>query len=179
MSSSPTIRGRMHPQFDEILTDDALAFLVRLDGAFAGRRAELLAQRRDIARRINRGENLDFSPEGASVRDDESWQVAPTAPGLTDRRVELVSPVTRSMTQHAMESNASTWLADLEDATAPTWFNVVEAQRILHDRGGLIIWGFANQVDAYQAYLGGLVENATGLPLSGFNLHRVWIGDVA
>ena len=131
MSSSPTIRGRMHPQFDEILTDDALAFLVRLDGAFAGRRAELLAQRRDIARRINRGENLDFSPEGASVRDDESWQVAPTAPGLTDRRVELVSPVTRSMTQHAMESNASTWLADLEDATAPTWFNVVEAQRIL------------------------------------------------
>ena len=56
---------------------------------------------------------------------------------------------------------------------------VEQAQRILYDRGGLIIWGFANQVDAYQSYLGGIVENATGLPLSGFNLHRVWIGDVA
>lgn len=56
---------------------------------------------------------------------------------------------------------------------------IQQAQEILYDRGGLIIWGFANQVDAYQAYLGGLRENATGMPLSGFNLHRVWIGDIA
>ncbi|MWL55383.1 malate synthase A, partial [Escherichia coli] len=42
-------------------------------------------------------------------------------------------PVTRSMTQHAMESNASTWLADLEDATSPTWFNMIEGQIVLAD----------------------------------------------
>lgn len=133
MSSSPTVRGQMHPRFEEILTPDALAFLGRLDGAFAGRRAELLAQRRDLSRRINSGADLDFDPATQSVRDDASWQVASAAPGLLDRRVELVSPVTRSMTQHAMESNASTWLADLEDATSPTWFNMIEGQIVLAD----------------------------------------------
>lgn len=54
-----------------------------------------------------------------------------------------------------------------------------QAQELLYDRGSLIIWGFANQLDAYHAYLGGLVENRTGIPLSGFQLHRVWIGDVS
>ena len=133
MSSSPTVRGQLHPRFEEVLTPGALAFLGRLDGAFAGRRAELLAQRRDLSRRINTGTDLDFDPATQSVRDDASWQVAPAAPGLLDRRVELVSPVTRSMTQHAMESNASTWLADLEDATSPTWFNMIEGQIVLAD----------------------------------------------
>lgn len=53
-----------------------------------------------------------------------------------------------------------------------------QAQEILYDRGGYIIWGFANQIDAYQSYLGGFAENRTGVPLSGFQLHRVWIGGV-
>lgn len=55
---------------------------------------------------------------------------------------------------------------------------IQEAAEILYDQGGEIIWGFANQVDAYQSYLGGFVENRTGIPLSGFQLHRVWIGGV-
>ena len=133
MSSSPTVRGRMHPGFDEILTPDALAFLARLDGEFAGRRADLLAQRRAQSRRINRGADLDFSLEEIAAREDDSWSVAPIAPGLADRRVELVAPVTRSHVEHAMASNASTWLADLEDATAPTWFNLVDGQIVLRD----------------------------------------------
>ncbi|MDN5901061.1 MAG: ABC transporter substrate-binding protein, partial [Brachybacterium sp.] len=54
-----------------------------------------------------------------------------------------------------------------------------QAQEILYDRGGYIIWGFANQIDAYQSYLGGFVEDRTGIPLSGFQLHKVWIGEVA
>lgn len=52
------------------------------------------------------------------------------------------------------------------------------AQEILYDRGGLIIWGFANQIDAYQSYVGGLEEDRSGVPLSGFQLHKVWIGEV-
>ena len=51
-------------------------------------------------------------------------------------------------------------------------------QGIMYDRGGLIVWGFANQLDAHQEYVGGLEENATGLPLSGFQLHRAWVGDL-
>jgi peptide/nickel transport system substrate-binding protein len=53
-----------------------------------------------------------------------------------------------------------------------------EAQKMLYDEGGYIIWGFANQVDAYQKYVGGLKENATGRPLGGWRFDRVWIGEV-
>ena len=53
-----------------------------------------------------------------------------------------------------------------------------EAQKMLYDEGGYIIWGFANQVDAFQKYVGGLVPNATGRPLSGWRFDRVWIGEV-
>ena len=133
MSSSPTVRGTMHPRFDEILTPEAIAFLEKLDGAFAGRRAALLAERREQARQITNGANLHFSPETLSIREDDTWQVAGAAPGLEDRRVELVSPVTEKMSQHAIDSSASTWIADLEDATAPTWFNVINGQVILRD----------------------------------------------
>lgn len=56
---------------------------------------------------------------------------------------------------------------------------IEEAQRIMYDRGGNIVWGFANQLDAHQAYVGGLEPNATGIPLSGFQLQRVWIGDLS
>jgi len=56
---------------------------------------------------------------------------------------------------------------------------IASAQEILYDRGGYLVWGFANQLDAYQGYLGGFVENRTGIPLSGFRLDRVWIGETA
>lgn len=56
---------------------------------------------------------------------------------------------------------------------------IKELQQQLHDEGGYIIWGFSNQVDAYQAYVAGLEENATGSPLGGYNFHRVWIAEVA
>lgn len=54
-----------------------------------------------------------------------------------------------------------------------------QAQGVMYERGGNIIWGFANQLDAYQVYVGGLVPNATGVPLSGFQLERLWIGDLS
>jgi peptide/nickel transport system substrate-binding protein len=53
---------------------------------------------------------------------------------------------------------------------------ITEAQTIEYNEGGYIIWGHPNQADAYQRYVGGLVPNATGLPLSGFEFRRVWIG---
>lgn len=52
---------------------------------------------------------------------------------------------------------------------------IQEGQKQQYDEGGYIIWGFANQVDAYQKYVGGLKEDATGIPLSGFRFRDVWI----
>ncbi len=131
--TTPTVRGRMHDRFDEILTPEALAFLARLDGAFAGRRADLLAARRERARRIAAGVDLRFLPETAAIRTDPAWQVADPAPGLEGRLVEMTGPATRKMTVNALNSGADVWMADLEDATAPTWRNVIEGQLHLHD----------------------------------------------
>ncbi|MDF8263807.1 malate synthase A [Luteipulveratus flavus] len=128
-----TIRGTLHPRFETILTPEAVAFVAALDGAFAGRRAELLQDRRDRARRISAGEKLDFLPETSRIRNDPSWTVAAPGPGLTDRRCELVSPATRKMGVHALRSGAQVWLADLEDATAPAWENVITGQVNLYD----------------------------------------------
>ncbi|WP_018155525.1 malate synthase A [Demetria terragena] len=133
------IRGTMHPRFDSILTPEAIAFVSKLDSAFAGRRAELLQARRERARRISAGEDLDFLTATRGVRQDDTWSVAPPGRGLRDRRCELIAPATRKMGVHALESGAQVWIADLEDATAPSWENVISAQVNLYDavRGAL------------------------------------------
>lgn len=53
---------------------------------------------------------------------------------------------------------------------------LTRAQRIEYERGGNIIWGFVNQVDAFQVYVAGLVPDRTGLPLSGYSFREVWLG---
>lgn len=132
MSTSPTVRGTTHPRFDEILTPAALEFLGALDEKFARRRAELVQGRRVRSRRISSGENLAFAESTSAIREGD-WKVAPDAPGLFDRRVELISPIGRRIAQHALNSGASTWIADFEDSTAPTWFNVIDGQIVLRD----------------------------------------------
>lgn len=51
-----------------------------------------------------------------------------------------------------------------------------QAQKILYEEGGYIIWGFSDQADAYQKYVAGLVPNRTGISLSGYQFRRVWLG---
>ena len=45
-----------------------------------------------------------------------------------------------------------------------------EAQRIQHDRGAYIIWGFSNQIDAHTAKVGGIVPAKSGLALGSYHL---------
>ncbi len=127
------VKGTMHPRFEEILTPEALAFVSALDGAHAGRRAELLRARSQRAQRIAAGERLDFLPQTASIRADSSWRVAPPAPGLEDRRCEMTGPPTRKMSVNALNSGASVWMADFEDSTSPSWFNIIDGQINLYD----------------------------------------------
>ncbi len=122
---------------DEILTPAALEFVARLDNEFAGRRRELLDARRVRKDELNSGERqLDFLPETAYIRDDDSWRVAGAAAGLEDRRVEITGPTDRKMTVNALNSGAKVWLADFEDATSPTWANIVDGQVNLYDAIG-------------------------------------------
>ncbi|WP_433405380.1 malate synthase A [Streptomyces sp. CA-146814] len=121
------------PRQDEVLTDAALAFVAELHRQFTPRRNELLARRGERRAEIARTSTLDFLPETAAVRADDSWKVAPAPAALNDRRVEITGPTDRKMTINALNSGAKVWLADFEDASAPTWENVILGQLNLTD----------------------------------------------
>jgi malate synthase len=112
--------------YDSILTPEAIDFVVALDREFGARRVQLLDRRR--RRQTARTDELDFLSSTQAIRDDLSWSVAAAPPDLTDRRVEITGPPERKMTVNALNSGAKVWMADFEDATAPTWDNVVLGQ---------------------------------------------------
>ncbi|MFI6088517.1 malate synthase A [Streptomyces sp. NPDC051218] len=121
------------PRQEEVLTDAALAFVAELHRLFTPRRDELLTRRSERRAEIARTSTLDFLPETAAIRADDSWKVAPAPAALNDRRVEITGPTDRKMTINALNSGAKVWLADFEDASAPTWENVVLGQLNLAD----------------------------------------------
>jgi malate synthase len=127
------VAGPMHDRYDEVLTEEALDFLAGLHRAFDGRRRELLELRRQRYAELAEGGTLDFLAETKDVREDDSWRVAPHAPGLVDRRCEITGPTDRKMTINALNSGARVWLADLEDANTPLWENMIEGQLNLRD----------------------------------------------
>jgi malate synthase len=118
--------------FDAILTPDALAFVAELQRRFDGRRRELLAARTARQARFDAGELPTFLPETAEVRAGD-WRVAPAPADLNDRRAEITGPVDRKMIINALNSGAKVFMADLEDATSPSWTNVIEGQINLRD----------------------------------------------
>ncbi|MGW2631138.1 malate synthase A [Streptomyces chattanoogensis] len=118
---------------EEILTPEALDFVGHLAAAFGERRLDLLKERRRQAIRLASGSPFDFPVTGSVIRTDRSWRVAAPAPGLTDRRVEITGPPDRRMAVNALNSGARVWMADFEDATSPTWDNIVGGQLTLLD----------------------------------------------
>ncbi|HEU4671747.1 MAG TPA: malate synthase A [Candidatus Limnocylindrales bacterium] len=125
------IRGPVAPEHEWVLARDALAFLADLERRFGPRRRELLAARDARAARIAAGEMPDFRADTAAIRDAD-WRVAPTPADLADRRVEITGPAEPKMMINALNSGASVFMADLEDALSPTWPNVVGGQAALH-----------------------------------------------
>lgn len=117
----------------EILTPEALDFVAKLHARFAARRDELLAARVEDRAAASAAGRLDFRPETAEIREAD-WRVAEAPAALQDRRVEITGPATPAkMAINALNSGAKVWLADLEDAAAPNWTNVIDAQLTLFD----------------------------------------------
>ncbi|MFD5511543.1 malate synthase A [Streptomyces sp. NPDC127051] len=133
LTRSVQVLGASGERHEEILTPEALEFISRLDAVFAERRLEILKERRRRSAHLASGSPLDFSRATAAVRADPDWRVAPPAPGLNDRRVEITGPPERRMAINALNSGARVWMADFEDATAPTWNNVIGGQINLID----------------------------------------------
>jgi len=116
----------------EILTPEALRFVARLAAEFDSRRQDLLALRRVRQAELDAGHFPDFLVETTEIRLSE-WTVAPIPRDLTDRRIEITRPVDRKMVINALNSGASVFMADFEDANSPTWNNNVDGQINLHD----------------------------------------------
>jgi malate synthase len=130
--ASVSVTGAMEPGYEDILSAEALAFLGELHRRFDGKRRELLAARDERQRRYDAGELPDFLAETASIREGD-WKVAPIPPDLLDRRVEITGPVDRKMIVNALNSGATDYMADFEDANSPTWANNIEGQVNLRD----------------------------------------------
>jgi malate synthase len=126
------VRGERRPEWDEILSDNAIAFVADLHRQFNGRREELLAKREARKTRIDGGEMPDFLQETTAIRDRE-WRVAAIPADLLDRRVEITGPVDRKMIINALNCGANVFMADFEDANAPTWANNIDGQLNLRD----------------------------------------------
>src|SRR5712691_2441167 len=116
----------------EILTPRALEFVALLQREFEPRRRELLAARAERWQRLQAGQLPDFLTATSQVRESE-WRVPEAPADLRERRVEITGPVDRKMMINALNSGASVFMADFEDANSPTWRNVVDGQGNLLD----------------------------------------------
>src|SRR5438093_9450527 len=120
------------PDCADVLRPGALEFLAELARHFEPVRRELLERRRARQRELDAGRLPDFLPETRDVR-ERDWTVAPIRPDLLDRRVEITGPVERKMMINALNSGANVFMADFEDANAPTWENNVRGQANVRD----------------------------------------------
>lgn len=116
----------------EVLTPEAVQFLLALAREFEPRRRALLDARRDRQDALNDGWLPNFLPETAEIR-DSPWKIAEIPADLMDRRVEITGPTNRKMIINALNSGASVFMADFEDSNSPTWTNLIEGQHNLRD----------------------------------------------
>src|SRR4030088_1428378 len=126
------VTGTLPENFREILVPDALKLVAKLHRTFNGRRKELLERRNRRQADLDNGKTPDFLPETAQIRADD-WKVAPVPKDITDRRVEITGPTDRKMVINALNSGAKIFMADFEDANAPTWHNMVDGHINLRD----------------------------------------------
>jgi malate synthase len=126
------ITAQVTPEFAQILTPDAVAFVARLQRAFGARRTDLLARRVARQVRFDAGELPGFLAETKEIRDDD-WTCDPVPAGIEDRRVEITGPVDRKMIINALNCGANVYMADFEDANTPLWTNNVQGQLNLRD----------------------------------------------
>jgi malate synthase len=118
--------------FEKILTPDALLFLADLERRFGPQRRILLDNRELQQERYDDGELPTQPKETAHVR-NSIWEVAASPKALQDRRVEITGPVDRKMMINALNSGAKIFMADFEDASSPTFSNMMNGQLNMYD----------------------------------------------
>jgi malate synthase len=122
----------VRPGYDEVLTPEALAFVEELQRRFGPTRQQLLEARARRHALLRAGGTLDFLEETREVREGD-WRVAFAPADLQQRWVEITGPTERKMVINALNSGADGFMADFEDANAPTWANMIEGHINLRD----------------------------------------------
>jgi malate synthase len=115
---------------EHLLTREAQDFLTRLHRQVEQARQGLLETRQERWRELRGGKTLSFPRETADYRAAE-WKVADAPKDLQVRKVEITGPTDRKMVINALNSGASVYMADFEDANTPTWRNLLEGQHNL------------------------------------------------
>ena len=124
--------GPTRPDYSRVLTPAAVSFVTDLARTFRPRLEELLARRAARQVQFDAGARPDFLGETADMR-ARDWKVAALPGDLLDRRTEITGPTDRKMVINALNSGASVFMADFEDANSPTWDNMVDGQLNLAD----------------------------------------------
>lgn len=124
--------GAVPAACEGVLSHRALLFIADLERRFGGQRKILLENRKLAQMRFDDGEMPSFPPETEHIR-KSVWEVAPVPKALQDRRVEITGPVDRKMMINALNSGAKMFMADFEDASSPTFDNMVEGQANMID----------------------------------------------
>jgi malate synthase len=132
ITQSVEITGDMQSEYEDILTPGAIAFVAKLARTFTSRRNELLQRRVERQAELDAGKKPAFLEDEQGIRNSE-WKVANLPDDLLDRRVEITGPTERKMVINALNSGASVFMADFEDANAPSWDNMVQGQINLRD----------------------------------------------
>ena len=118
--------------YPEILTDEAIEFLIALHKRFNRARLQLLRDRQKRQTDFDNGLFPTFPQETKETRNGD-WRVKQIPKDLQDRRVEITGPVERKMVINALNSGAKTFMADFEDSNAPSWDNCMQGQQNLLD----------------------------------------------
>ncbi|MBI4005463.1 MAG: malate synthase A, partial [Gammaproteobacteria bacterium] len=124
--------GLIVPEYQEILTTEALNFVEELERRFGPRRRQLLEIRKNRQKAFDSGTLPDFWPQTREIRESK-WTVAPIPEDLKDRRVEMTGPVERKMVINGLNSGARMYMADFEDSSAPTWKAMIDGQINMRD----------------------------------------------
>ena len=128
-----TISGKLKPNYDALLTPEALLFIHDLHTTFNSRREELLNLRKTRTKELSKGVHFDYLKDTASIRNDQSWKGASIPKDLKRRWVEITGPTDAKMMINAFNSKANVYMADFEDANSPTWDNLIQGQLNLID----------------------------------------------
>src|SRR5262245_1545246 len=127
-----SIVGEVKPQYQRVLTPQAMEFVVQLAQQFEPRRRELLERRKQRQTELDAGILPDFLPHTEEIRRAQ-WTVAPIPKDLSKRHVEITGPVDRKMVINALNSGADAFMSDFEDSNSPTWDNCISGQANLMD----------------------------------------------